>query len=84
MSTSPASPTDTLKVYSSPSGYNPAMDPTYFYYDGAVGGSAGWYDADTFGSVGTSKLSAGEALVIRKASGSAERVMWLPELPYVP
>lgn len=76
-------PGDTVKLYTTKGGYNPAPDKTYFYYGGNAG-AHGWYDNDDLGAgvQDDIEIPAGAAVVIRKKSGSAGTTMWIPPVPY--
>lgn len=80
-------PVDTVKLYVNPGGINPAPNKTYFYHDGSVMSTgAGWYDNDDLlgGLQDAVSLAPGAPIVVRKATGTAGTVMWVPPLPYVP
>ncbi len=82
----PRDPTDTVKLYANNiTGYNPAPQKTYFYYAGPQG-PHGWYDNDALGSglQDDLQIAGGAPIVIRKGTGDAGFVMWIPPLPYTP
>jgi len=83
-SSDPFSPTDILFVYAETTGIRPGPSKSFIYYDGSLGGDAGWYDSNNFGLglQNTYTVPAGAAIVLRKAVGSDISVAWSPQLPY--
>ncbi len=76
-------PVDTLHLFAYPDGYNSAPVKTYFYYDGGLI-SEGWYDNDDLGGgvQDDVEIPGGAAFIVRKESGNAGTIMWIPDLPY--
>lgn len=77
------SPTDTLWVFGAPTGYGTVPVKAYMYHDGAQG-PEGWYDVSDPGAglINGVSISGGAPMILRKRTGNAGTVMWIPALPY--
>jgi uncharacterized protein (TIGR02597 family) len=75
-------PTDVVLVYApSGSAQNEATIAAYLYYTGSLA-PTGWYDSSTLTPADDSVIKAGQAVIIRKASGSDQVTTWNSNLPY--
>lgn len=76
-------PGDTVLVYDSvPTAINPAPDKAFFYHTGVL--PSGWYQSGALGAgiQDNYEIPAGGAIVIRKASGTDQLLVWSPDTPY--
>lgn len=82
-SSNPFAPTDLVFIY--PQGSTPinaAPADSYLYYDGSMGGDAGWYKSGSFETANSVTIPDGNAILIRKSSGSSQDIIWKPNIPY--
>ncbi len=78
-------PVETVRLYDADAeGTNVPPSGIYLYYDGSQGGTAGWYNADTFAGPLDNDLlvNPGDAIVVRKAAGVDGVVDWTVNTPY--
>jgi uncharacterized protein (TIGR02597 family) len=64
------------------SGLNPAAAAGYVYDSVGMLGFTGWVNLATFGPAGTDLIKQGQAIMIRKAAGSASSATWSATMPY--
>ena len=78
-------PVDRLFLYNPVGiGINRSISAEYFYYDGSMGGSAGWYDANDLGSgpQGEVEIPAASGFIVRKSASTSNVEHWIPSPPY--
>lgn len=85
---SPASdpniPEDTVLIYDieNTDGQDISTAASYFYFAGAQGVPAGWYQTGNFTPSDSVAIPAGGAFLVRKGAGEEETLEWNPPVPY--